>query len=127
MNMVPAENEKNIHIYHSTQGSAGSRKVPQKKTVLLRYPSIHLPSLKAIEDTQDERRWIRVKTCGKSVRLCTVMCVMGKPYQKQDKQHVSVVHSGLSMRVRRIDKWLSICIMLHCICKSQNPAYCNTT
>ena len=78
--------------------------------------------------------WVRVKTCGKSARLCIAICIRGKPYQKQDKKACVGCSFRLNTRVCRIDKWLSDLkcplklmrnrAMLHYIIRSQNPAYC---
>lgn len=51
---------------------------------------------------------VRVKTCGKSARLCAAMYVEGKPYQEQDKVGVDGGFVPVfNTRVCRIDKWLS--------------------
>ena len=47
---------------------------------------------------------VRVKTCGKSARLYSVMDEGGKPYLEQDKAARSVVRPDLNARVCRIDK-----------------------
>jgi hypothetical protein len=49
------------------------------------------------------QRWEKMKTCGKSARLCIVISITGKPYQKQDKKaciggSFRSKHAGMSHR-----------------------------
>jgi len=52
---------------------------------------------------------VRVKTCGKSARLCVAIRTGGKPYLEQDKAVRPVVCSDLNVRVCCIEKWLPHC------------------
>jgi hypothetical protein len=48
---------------------------------------------------------VRVKTCGKSARLCKAIRIRGKPYREQDKigtEELFVL--AINVRVCRIDK-----------------------
>ncbi len=103
MNMVPAENEGNLI---TTQESVSSWKVPQKITAtsIKKLNSLMGPPIETIVEIGVV---VRVKTCGKSARLCMAICITGKPYQKQDKKVCIGSSFRLNIRVCRIDKWLS--------------------
>ena len=86
----------------SSEGGASLRKVPQK---IYRHKQLFV---------------VRVKTCGKSVRMHVVIFAWVNPVRSKTEQQV-LVSCSLCLRVCRIDRWLPPCYTLYNV--GQNPAY----
>ncbi len=73
--------------------------------------------LKRVVILECNEKWanVMVKMCGKSAQLYVVIYTMGKPYWKQDKEVCVGRSFRLNTRVCRIDRWLSIWIVVRYI------------